>query len=507
MNPGQYQLFTGSIYLGSPYPPANAITAASVSWYLWSLDPESAGVYSEGGTSTTSGGMATDKLNFTALSNGSQQAALTAQAVVSGIANNLTATDTITVSAGKTQQTISFPPIPAQSAAANLSLSATASSTLPVAYNSETPSVCVVNGAVATLGIAGKCTIDAEQIGNGTYAAASATQSFTVTLAGQTITFPAIAAQSPSTSFALAATSTSGLAVTYTSTTPSVCTVSGTVASLNSVGTCTITAQQAGNATYSAASATQSFLVAAGQAAAPIFSQNTGTYTAAPTVTITSSSPGTSIFYTVDGTTPTPSSPQYTGPVTVKGSETLQAIAAGGFYTTSGVTSATYTLEALAPVISPAAGTYPGPLTVTITTASPGVDIFYTTAGNWATTSSPRYTGPITLSASEKINAITAQTGWTTSADVAHTYTIEPYAATPTFSVAAGTYATAQTVAISDATAGATIYYTTDGSAPTTNGSVYSGPIAVSATETLNAIAVANNYSNSAVATASYTIQ
>lgn len=79
-------------------------------------------------------------------------------------------------------------------------------------------------------------------------------------------------------------------------------------------------------------------------------------------------------------------------------------------------------------------------------------------------------------------------------------------AATPTFSPAAGTYAKTQSVTISDATSGATIYYTRDGSMPTTASTLYSGPISVAASETVKAIATASGYSNFAVATAAYTI-
>jgi hypothetical protein len=79
-------------------------------------------------------------------------------------------------------------------------------------------------------------------------------------------------------------------------------------------------------------------------------------------------------------------------------------------------------------------------------------------------------------------------------------------AATPTFSPVAGTYASAQTVTIADATSSPTIYYTVNGSAPTTSSSVYSTPLTVSSTSTLKAIATASGYSQSAVGSAAYTI-
>src|SRR5437773_10120398 len=80
-------------------------------------------------------------------------------------------------------------------------------------------------------------------------------------------------------------------------------------------------------------------------------------------------------------------------------------------------------------------------------------------------------------------------------------------AATPTFSPAAGTYPHAHSVTLSDTTTGATIYYTTDGSTPTTSSAAYTGPIAVTQTTTIKTMAAKPGTANSAVATATYTIQ
>jgi len=78
--------------------------------------------------------------------------------------------------------------------------------------------------------------------------------------------------------------------------------------------------------------------------------------------------------------------------------------------------------------------------------------------------------------------------------------------ATPSFSPAAGTYTSAQKVTVGTATPSATIYYTTNGTTPTTGSAVYSGPITVSSTETVQAIAVVSGNSTSAIGSAAYTI-
>ncbi len=78
--------------------------------------------------------------------------------------------------------------------------------------------------------------------------------------------------------------------------------------------------------------------------------------------------------------------------------------------------------------------------------------------------------------------------------------------ATPTFDPAAGTYTSAQSVTISTTTEGATIYYTTNGDDPVVSGDVYSGPITVSTSQTIKAIASAAGYESSSIATAVYNI-
>jgi len=76
--------------------------------------------------------------------------------------------------------------------------------------------------------------------------------------------------------------------------------------------------------------------------------------------------------------------------------------------------------------------------------------------------------------------------------------------ATPFFDPPAGNYNYGQLVTISDTTAGAVIYYTTDRSTPTTSSAVYNGPITLTQTENISAIALAPGYTQSAVAEAIY---
>ncbi|MCR4665418.1 MAG: chitobiase/beta-hexosaminidase C-terminal domain-containing protein, partial [Paludibacteraceae bacterium] len=113
----------------------------------------------------------------------------------------------------------------------------------------------------------------------------------------------------------------------------------------------------------------------------------------------------------------------------------------------------------------------------------------------------------LSLSATVKFTAITV----TVAADAVYSNystTCAEKTATPTFTLAAGTYTTAQTVGITCATDGATIYYTTDGTDPTTSSTEYTAAISLSerGETTIKAIAVKAGAENSDIATAAYNI-
>ncbi len=106
------------------------------------------------------------------------------------------------------------------------------------------------------------------------------------------------------------------------------------------------------------------------------------------------------------------------------------------------------------------------------------------------------YTGTISLTCGELSQSVT----------LSGTVSEQPIAEAPTFSPDGGTFLVGQTVTLSTTTADATIYYTLDDTDPTESSAVYSAPIEVNATTTIKAMAAASGYANSAIATATYSI-
>jgi hypothetical protein len=153
------------------------------------------------------------------------------------------------------------------------------------------------------------------------------------------------------------------------------------------------------------------------------------------------------------------------------------------------------------------AGTYTGAQTITLKDATAGATIYFTTNGATPTIASPRYATPFKVSATSTVKAFAVSSTTSESKVASATYTIKLPAAEPTMSLVAGTYTGAQTITLKDATAGATIYFTTNGVTPTIASPRYTAPFKVSATSTVKAIAVSSTTSDSKVASATYTIK
>ena len=174
-------------------------------------------------------------------------------------------------------------------------------------------------------------------------------------------------------------------------------------------------------------------------AATPTFAPAPGTYTAAQSVTLSCSTPGASIYYTTNGSTPGASSTRYTTPISVPATTTIQAIAIASGYSNSLVASGTYTINlpaAASPTFSPAPGTYTTSQSVTLASATPGAAVYYTTDGTTPTQSSTPYSSPISVTVDTTIQAIATASGYAPSAVSTGAYLI----AGPSVSVVLSTH-------------------------------------------------------------------
>lgn len=223
------------------------------------------------------------------------------------------------------------------------------------------------------------------------------------------------------------------------------------------------------------------------------------------TVTLTTATDDATIYYTTDGSIPTAGSTEYTAPIAIEDDVTIKAITVKGG--SSSVSTASYTLKTPdAPEFSVAAGAVARNTVVTITSRT-GTTIYYTTDGTDPDKAEDSETNSInvTIDAAKTIRAIAVDGALNMSEEASAAYTIAQVA-TPTFSVSAGMVTKGSTVELSTETEGATIYYTRDNSTPTTSSSVYSSAITLNYGQTIKAIAVKDNYINSEVASATYTI-
>ena len=245
---------------------------------------------------------------------------------------------------------------------------------------------------------------------------------------------------------------------------------------------------------------------------APVADPPAGIYTSAQSVRLSSAS-STSIRYTTNGNTPTCSSGTLyvdTSPISVTSSKTIKAIGCNGSLSST-VSTFVYEIDILVvgiPIANYPSGTYTTALAVTLSSTN-ATSIRYTNDGSVPIcTADSVYSTPINVYSSETIRAIgcngavsslvatfnylidTSVITTTTGTSTATTTTIENTTNVypPQPSLAPGTYITPQSTTLFS-TNSTSIRYTEDGTIPTClYGTVYSGAIAISDSETINAI-------------------
>jgi len=246
------------------------------------------------------------------------------------------------------------------------------------------------------------------------------------------------------------------------------------------------------------------------RSAEPTYSPAPGLYPAAQPVTLADTTPGAKIYYTLDNSQPSGSSTLYTGPITISKDTIVRAVAYAPGYGAAMGTAEIYQIRTAVPTVDPPPGAYPNPEYLFLSDTTPGAVIYYTLDNTEPTTSSPVYSAPITVNNNTILRAVAFAPDYFPSLrtpGLLYTFPGATPAAPPTFSTGGGTYSSTQMVAISDVTPGAVIYYTTNGTTPTTASQQYSGPITLSQNTTLRAMARASAYNDSQVASASYVFQ
>ena len=317
---------------------------------------------------------------------------------------------------------------------------------------------------------------------------------------------------------------------------------------------------------------------------------NGGSFTDSVTVSLQTSTPGATIYYTTNGSTPSTASTAYTGSFTLTANATVRAFAVATGYPDSAVASATFTVTAGSSGQQPYGGlpwSVPGRIEAEDydtggegiayndrTVGNSGaqyrtddVDIWYSSnlegyyTGANATGEWLEYTVDVATSGEYQLDFRVAtpnsgrqlrvnldgadvtglinlpNTGswvdWQTVSATAnltagqHVLRImfvvgglnfswfdlcRPVAAVRqrrprrTITPAGGTFSDSVTVSLQTSTPGATIYYTTDGSTPSTASTAYTGSFTLTANATVSAFAVATGYTNSAVASAAFTV-
>lgn len=247
----------------------------------------------------------------------------------------------------------------------------------------------------------------------------------------------------------------------------------------------------------------ETFIMKVGHVSASV---SGGIYDEAKSVELSTPTVGATIYYTMDGSTPKKSSYRYSQAIRLTDDTTLKAVALKDGYEASSALELKYTFnKPEAPTFSIGSGTYGEGSGVSLLSSDvlPGVEIHYTTDGRDPVSYGTVYTSQIALERNMTIKAFVTR-GGLSSRIATSEYRVKVNV--PKASVSSGTYMTKQTVALSSDSPNARIYYTTNGSTPSTSSSLYSGPLTIESNTTLKAIAVKEGLVGSETVTYSYII-
>lgn len=241
---------------------------------------------------------------------------------------------------------------------------------------------------------------------------------------------------------------------------------------------------------------------------APEVSPTGGVYQIAPYVELSNPNAVGTVRYSLDGSMPTEASPVYDVPFFIDESATLMAKCFQSGYLSSPLVYEEYDLESPlpAPDIIPDGGTFTNQVTIVLDVDSEETDVRYTLDGTTPTTGSLEYNSPFTLTNSATLKARSLQIGvplsGTSTADYVIVYRVQP----PAMSPSPGNYERSVVVTMQTVEVDAQIYYTDDGSTPTTADQLYTGAIALTNNATLKAVAVRDGRIDSMVTSGDYVI-
>ncbi|MCU6712722.1 DUF4038 domain-containing protein [Paenibacillus sp. J5C_2022] len=158
----------------------------------------------------------------------------------------------------------------------------------------------------------------------------------------------------------------------------------------------------------------------------PVLSMSGGSFTGSVNLSLSTSTLGASIYYTLDGSTPTTNSTLYSSAISLSDSKTLKAIAVKSGMTNSVVTTEYYNkrVDSL-PTASESGGMYTSSQVIALSTIESDAQIFYTLDGSVPTdTNGLNYHSPIEIDRTMPLKAIVKKRGHTSSPVMSHTYTI-----------------------------------------------------------------------------------